>query len=103
MEPADELVGNDKFTNAKYCLAKAGELYLVYLPEAGAVELDLSAAKKAKAGEGKDIQYSVRWFDPATGEDIAGEATSTVAGGGSVTLDSGLSNGQDVLAIVRLE
>ena len=95
MEPADELVGNDKFTNAKYCLAKVGEIYLVYLPEAGAAELDLSAAN---AGNG---QYSVRWFDPATGKDIVGKATSTVSGGETVTLDSGLTNGQDVLAIVR--
>ena len=98
MEPADELVGNDKFTNAKYCLAKAGEIYLVYLPEAGKVELDLSSANIV---DGENSQYSVRWFDPATGKDISGEATSVVSGGEKITLNSGLANGQDVLAIVR--
>ena len=98
MEPSDELIGNDKFTNAKYCLARQGAIYLVYLPEAGTVELDLSVAMDAINGNG---EYSVRWFDPATGEDIAGDATSTVFGGQKVTLDSGLSNGQDVVAIVR--
>lgn len=92
MTPSDELVGNDDFTNDKYCLAKAGEIYLVYLPKAGAVELDLS---------GVEGQYRVRWFDPATGDDIQGEATTKVSGGAKVSLDSGLSNGQDVLAIVR--
>ena len=98
MEPADELVGNDKFSNSKYCLAKPGAIYLVYLPEAGSVDLDLSVAMDAINGAG---EYSVRWFNPATGEAIAGEATSTVLGGQQVTLDSGLSNGQDVVAIVR--
>ena len=95
MTPSDELVGNEKFTNEKYCFAKAGEIYLVYLPKAGSTELDLTGV----AG-----QFSVGWFDPATGNAVvgAGEATSTVAGGSQVTLDSAISNGQDVLAIVRI-
>ena len=35
MTNADALVGNAKNDNSKYCLAKAGELYLVYLPNGG--------------------------------------------------------------------
>ncbi len=94
MAPADELVGNPKFSNKKYCLAKSGDVYLVYLPHAGSTQLDLTSAQG---------QYSVTWFDPATGENIVGEATSTVSGGSAVTLDSGKSDDQDVLAIVRVQ
>lgn len=94
MTPSDELIGNTKFNNDKYCLANPGEIYLVYLPQAGATELDLSAA----TGD-----FGVTWFNPETGQDIAaqGDATTTLAGGGSVTLNSGMTNGQDVVAIVR--
>ena len=65
MEPSDELVGNDKFTNSGYCLAKAGEIYLVYLPEAGTTELDLVTAANADGGK---EQYSVSWFEPRHGQ-----------------------------------
>ena len=94
MSPADELVGNKKFTNNKYCFAQTGEIYLVYLPQSGSTNLDLT---------GVVGQFNVRWFDPATGKDVTsgGDATATVTGGGQVTLDSAMSNEQDVLAIVR--
>ena len=45
MKNADALIGNAKDDNDKFCLAKAGELYLVYLPNGGSTDLDLSAAK----------------------------------------------------------
>src|SRR5882724_8279905 len=41
MKNADELAGNPKHDNSRYCLAKNGELYLVYLPSGGASDLDL--------------------------------------------------------------
>ncbi len=44
--PADELVGNAKHDNSKYCLAQRGEVYLVYLPHGGETELDLSDAQR---------------------------------------------------------
>ncbi len=55
MKNADALVGNPENNNSRFCLAKAGEIYLVYLPEGGTTDLDLR-------GEGGS--FSVRWFDP---------------------------------------
>lgn len=69
MESSDELVGE-----GHYCLAKAGEAYLVYLPFGGKTTLDLS---------GTEGSFKVRWIAAATGELTGGE---DVAGGGVLTL-----------------
>ena len=53
----NELVGNTEDDNSKYCLAKEGEIYLVYLPEGGETELKLAKG-----------DYTVAWFNPRTGE-----------------------------------
>lgn len=58
MTNANALVGNTKDNNDKYCFAKAGELYLVYLPNGGTTDLDLTGAS------GK---FNVKWFNPRTG------------------------------------
>lgn len=59
MEPADDLVGNPEGESGKpWCLAKKGEVYLVYVPAGqDAPELDLDSP-------------DVRAFDPATGEEV---------------------------------
>lgn len=57
MSNRNDLVGNGKNDNSKYCLAKEGELYLVYLPKGGESELKVS-------GGG----YAMAWFNPRTGE-----------------------------------
>lgn len=49
-----------------YCLADLGQEYLVYLPDGGEVELDLSAATGALGGE---------WFDLRTRRPQAAQAT----------------------------
>jgi hypothetical protein len=41
MRNADALIGNATHDNSKYCLAKPGEIYLVYLPSGGTTDLDL--------------------------------------------------------------
>ncbi len=51
-EPHDELV-ND----GNYCLAKANELYAIYLPKGGKATLKLPRGK-----------YSAKWFDPQSGQ-----------------------------------
>jgi len=53
LAPADALVGDG------FCLARAPEIYVVYLPRGAATTIDLSAA----AGR----SFRVRWFDPRTG------------------------------------
>ena len=54
-----------------YCLADAGQEYLVYLPEAGRVTVDLSACSDS---------LKVEWFNPSDGEVRAGHIA---AGGGT--------------------
>jgi len=90
MMPADELVGNPKHDNSKYCFAKPGELYLVYLPKGGATPLDLTSA----SGE-----FSVSLFNPRTGE--LTKDVSKLTGGEKVKLDSGKTDGEDWLAMIR--
>ncbi len=69
MESHDELVGN-----GAYCFAIPGEVYLAYLPFGETTNLDLSAA----AGD-----WTIRWFDPRTGEMGAAEE---IAAGATVQL-----------------
>lgn len=85
---ADELVGNPGHDNSCYCFAKTGEIYLVYLPEGGTQELDLSDVT------GK---FSCNWFNPRTGGET--QAGKKVKGGKTVTLKAPSSD--DWIAIVR--
>ena len=54
-EPHDELVDS-----GNYCLAKPGEIYVIYLPKAGRVKVHLESG-----------QYRARWFSALTGEEVA--------------------------------
>lgn len=78
MQNHDELVGNPKHTNDRYCLAQPGEVYVVYLPTAdSSTQLDLPSA---------DGDFDVRWYNPRAGGDLVAGSTSQVVGGGSVSL-----------------
>lgn len=88
MTSSNALVGNSKDDNSKYCLAKKGELYLVYLPKGGAAELDLSDI----SGE-----FKISWFDPRQGGPLK-DGGKTVNGGSKVLLDA--PDAQDWLAVV---
>ena len=88
MSNADELIGNAKNGNDKFCLAKAGELYLVYLPSGGSTELDLSAMNS---------EATVQWFNPREGGDLS--APTPLETGPSVTLRA--PDEEDWLAVVR--
>jgi len=89
----DDLVGNPEHDNSKYCFAQTNAVYLVYLPEGGSTELDLSAAK----GE-----FQVRWFNPRSGGDLQSGTVATVSGGGQVQLGNPPSDAQeDWLVVVR--
>lgn len=60
-------VPRDDLASTQYCLAQPGVDYLVYLPEGGEVEVDLSAA----AGD-----FAVEWLNPETGDTSPGAAVS---------------------------
>ena len=63
MRSADALVGNPENDDQRYCLAKRGEVYVIYLPDGSSAELDLA---------GTSGSFAVRWFNPRTGRRIAG-------------------------------
>ncbi len=68
MNLAYAVPGND-LASSGYCLANPGVEYLVYLPEGGEVNIDLSASSE---------KFNVEWFNPTNGEVIK---TSAVIGG----------------------
>jgi hypothetical protein len=76
----------ENLASTRYCLADPGRQYVVYLPDGGQVEVDLSAAAKPLA---------VEWLDPRAVTSRAGEP---VAGAGKRTLQSPL-NGPAVLVL----
>ena len=95
MSSTNALVGNSGNDNSRYCLAQEGEIYLVYLPEGGMSDLDLSAAS------GK---FQVRWFNPRAGGDLLRGSVGNVAGGEVVSLGRPPADEEeDWLAVVSRE
>lgn len=93
MNNADALVGNPKSDHSKYCLAKPGEIYLVYVPQGGRAELDLS---------GHAGQWTVHWFNPRTGGELELGSVDTVFGDQSVSLGHPPKDrSEDWVALVR--
>jgi hypothetical protein len=76
-----------------YVFAKEGEVYAVYLPAGGPVELDLSAAH----GE-----FEVKWYDPRHGGELQAGSVKTVTGGGRRALGGpSREQGMDWAILVR--
>jgi len=93
MKNADALIGNTKNDNSKYCLAKAGEVYLVFLANGGTTDLDLTSATGA---------FTVQWFNPRQGGALANGSVKNVNGGHSVSLGNPPTDaGEDWLVVVR--
>jgi hypothetical protein len=93
MEPADALVGNAVEDDSRYALAQRGELYLVYLPDGGSAELDLT---------GTSGRYGVSWFDPRHGGPLRPGSVVTLTGGGRSSIGLPPSEPrQDWLVVVR--
>jgi hypothetical protein len=93
MTNANALIGNAANHNAKFCLAKPGEVYLVCLPQGGTTTLDL--------GEHTG-RFSVRWFNPRAGGDLLRAEISRVDGPGTVKLGPPPADpNQDWVVVVR--
>jgi len=95
MKPSDELVGSKETNNDKYCFAKPGEIYLVYLANVDSTdsfELDLSD----HPGE-----FSVAWYNPRTGGDLIQNDQTVVSGGGKANITSSHSGEDDWLAVIK--
>ncbi len=93
MQNADGLIGNTKQDNSKYCLAKTGEIYLIYLPQGGTTEIDLSAT---------DGNFTVQWFNPRRGAPLKDGSTKIIQGGARASIGQPVDEAQeDWLAIIR--
>ena len=77
MKSADALVGNTTNDNRRYCLAKPGRIYVVYLPDSGATDLDLSGANGI---------FRIKWFNPRTGGLLQDGPVKQAQGGARVAL-----------------
>lgn len=88
--PFWEMTSSDELVNeGNYALAKANEIYLVYLPYGGEAIIDLS---------GVDGEFEVNWYNPRSGgELIDGE---TINGGSKVALGSGPNDADKDWAIL---
>lgn len=93
MRNADGLVGNAAHDNARYCLAKPGRCYVVYLPTGGTANLDLTQATGA---------FRVGWFNPRTGQGLRTGSVRTVRGGATANLGNPPAEpGEDWVVVVR--
>jgi hypothetical protein len=93
MEPADRLAGNPAEDDSRYCLAKGGEIYLVYLPNGGRARLDLAQAKGP---------FTVSWLDPRRGGPLQHGSVREVGAGAPVDLgEPPAPSEEDWLAVVR--
>jgi len=87
MQPADELTA----AADDYCFAKPGEVYAVYLPAGDSTELHLPQGR-----------YSVRWYNPRQGGELAAGPVETLNGPGRASLGRpAQDDGKDWVALVR--
>ncbi|MGJ8639959.1 MAG: DUF5060 domain-containing protein [Opitutaceae bacterium] len=77
MVSSNALVGNTSNSNSKYCFAKTGEVYAIYLPNGGRSDIDLSAASGT---------YTVQWFNPRDGGPLQSGTVETVHAGSTVSI-----------------
>ena len=93
MKCLDQLVGNSDHNISKYCFAKPDHIYLVYLPNGDATQLDLRSAKGS---------FTVKWFNPRTGGELQPGSVQEVSGGQAVGLGLPPTDvAEDWLAVVQ--
>lgn len=93
MTNADALVDNAASDNRRYCLAQAGQVYLVYLPQGGSTTLDLAGAGGA---------FTVQWFNPRSGGALLDGSVKRIMGGSRASLgEPPASPEEDWLVVVR--
>jgi len=89
MTNADDRIGKEPGDKPRYCLARDGQIYLVYLPEGGDASLDLA---------GIEGRFSLHWFNPRAGGPLQ-PAPDSLQGGTTAHLHA--PNPEDWLAVVR--
>lgn len=93
--PLEEMRCRDELLDSPdaYCLAKEGELYLVYLPAE-------SARVRIKLNQSNPLQ--VDWFNPRTGGELQQGSVSTISGNGFQSLGAPPSDFEsDWVVVIR--
>jgi len=88
MRAADELSPS----RSDYVLADPGEVYAVYLPDAGEARLDLGGSTRT---------HAVSWYDPRNGGALQAGSRTSVRGPGTVSLGTPPGGSGDWVALVR--
>lgn len=86
---------NEKLGGAQgYCFCKEGEVYVIFLHEAGPATLDLT---------GVEGNFEVAWYNPRTGGDLLQGSLKEIAGGGVAQLGSppGEEPASDWVALIQ--
>lgn len=83
MENHNALVGNSSNSNDKFCFAKPGEIYAVFLPQGGSTTLNLS---------GVSGTFPVYWYNSREGGELQQGTVTSVSGGSSVSLGNAPSD-----------
>ena len=93
MTNRNHLVFNNNNSKDVYCLAKDGEVYLVYLGYSSTAKLDLGKIKGT---------FDVRWYNPREGGNLQDGNIRQIKGGGVVELGNPPDNsGEDWLVVIR--
>jgi hypothetical protein len=93
MTNADELIGNTNHDNSRYCFAKPNEIYLVYLPNGGACDINLADA----SGD-----FTIQWFNPRAGGQLQPGSTQMIKSGATSSLGHPPADeNEDWLAVVK--
>ncbi len=93
MKNANDLVDNPKNDNSKYCLALQREIYVVYLPEGGTTNLDMSNSTSV---------FRVEWYNPREGGLVQYGSVKEVKGPGKVFLGQPpLDSDKDWIILIR--
>lgn len=87
MSNADNLISG----TGNRCLAKEGEVYVLYLPEGGTADLNL---------EGITGEFSINWFDIRNGGDLV-SGGANLMGGTTKSIGSSPSASEDWLVLIQ--
>lgn len=89
--PFQEMTPSDASTSTGWCLAKAGQVYAVYVQNGGAPTLQLGAGA-----------YSVQWYNPRAGGALQNGSVTSVTGPGGASIGTPPGNaGNDWVALVK--
>jgi hypothetical protein len=78
-------------SSSGWCLAKASEVYVIYLPNGGTTNITLPAGS---------TNYSIQWFDPRNGGTLKDGSVQTVQAGGSRSIGNAPNNTTQDWAVI---